>query len=168
MDHRNDKKSITVFDEEIGPKNTHHTISLLSRYISSVVADHPWIKRVRVFLDNAGSTNKNRYLFSWGMEFVEGHQLDHLRFCFLLAGHTKFSPDRLFSLVANEYNREDVFIPEDLHWICSRFSTASIKVGTAFVVAICTSTQVLRAAWSTQATRLFNSTCGRQSCNEGL
>ena len=133
VDHRNDKNFITVFDEGIGPKNTDHTISLLSRYISSAVADHPWIKRVCVFLDNAGSTNKNRYLFSWGMEFVEGRHLDHLRFCFLLAGHTKFSPDRLFSLVANAYNREDVFTPEDLHRICSRFSTASIEDGTSIL-----------------------------------
>jgi hypothetical protein len=129
VDHRNDEKSIIVFDECIRPKNTDHTISFFSSYISSVVADYPWIKRVCIFLDNAGSTNKNRYLFSWGMEFVERHQLDHLRFCFLLAGHTKFSPDRLFSLIANEYNREDVFKPEDLRLICSRFSTAYIEDG---------------------------------------
>ena len=63
MDHKNDKNSITVFDEGTGPKNTEHTISLLSRYISSVVTDHPWIMRVSVFFDNAGSTNKDRYLF---------------------------------------------------------------------------------------------------------
>ena len=49
------------------------------------------------------------------MKFVDGRHLDHLHFCFLLAGHTKFGPDCLFSLVANEYNRKDVFTPEDLH-----------------------------------------------------
>jgi hypothetical protein len=129
VDHRNEDKSIILFDETVGPKNTDHTISLLSQYISQVVYAYPWIKRVCIFLDNAGSTNKNRYLFSWAMEVVEGDQLDHFRFCFLLAGHTKFAPDRLFSLVANEYKREDTFTAEELRCICQKFGSAHIEDG---------------------------------------
>ena len=109
IDHRsNDTKFITIFDERISPKTTDHTISFLSQHVNKVTTDFPWIKRVCIFLDNAGSTNKNRYLFSWGMEVVTQHKLDHLRFCFVVAGHTKFAPDRLFTLVSNAYNRADV------------------------------------------------------------
>ena len=63
------------------------------------------------------------------MELVESHRLDHIHFCFLLVGHTKFNPDRLFSLVANHYNHEDVFKAEDLCRICSKFSSAYIEDG---------------------------------------
>ena len=64
VDHRDNLKDITIFDETIGPKNTDHTISFLSRYITQVRTDHPWIKHACIFLDNPGSTNKDRYLFS--------------------------------------------------------------------------------------------------------
>lgn len=129
VDHRNDSKSIIIFDETVGPKNTDHTISFLSQYVNGIKLEFPWIDRVRIFLDNAGNTNKNRFLFSWGMEVVSGHTLDHIRFCFLVAGHTKFAPDRLFSSVANQYNREDVFTADELLQICQRFAAVSIEDG---------------------------------------
>ena len=47
------------------------------------------------------------------MELAEQHKLDHLCFCFLVAGHTKCAPDRLFILVTNAYNRADVFTPDE-------------------------------------------------------
>ena len=65
------------------------------------------------------------------MEVVEQRLLDHIHFCFMPAGHTKFSPDRLFSLVASEYNRTDVFTPHDLHRICSKFASVHIEDGSS-------------------------------------
>ena len=67
------------------------------------------------------------------MEIVHRHSLDHIRFCFLVAGHTKFAPDRLFSSIANQYNREDVFTAEELLQICQRFSTVSIEDGSGIL-----------------------------------
>ena len=104
-------------------------ISFISQHVDKVTEDFPWIKRVCIFLDNAGSTNKNRFLFSWAMEVVEQRKLDHLRFCFLVAGHTKFAPDRLFALVANAYNRADVFTVDELLGICQPFCTTTIESG---------------------------------------
>ena len=130
VDHRSeDSNFIWVFDETVGPKNTDHTIAFLSQYLEKVTTDFPWIRRACIFLDNAGNTNKNRYLFSWAMELVDMHTLDHCRFCFLVAGHTKFAPDRLFSLTGNAYNKADVFRVEELLEICQRFSTACIEDG---------------------------------------
>ena len=83
--------------------------------------------------DNAGNTNKNRFLFAWGMEVVGHRKEDHIRFCFLVAGHTKFAPDCLFSLVANQYNREDVFTAEELRLICQKFSTSHIEDGSGIL-----------------------------------
>ena len=73
--------------------------------------DNHWtssMDRVLIFLDNAANTNKNRYLFSWGMEMIALRKLDYIRFCFMVADHTKFAPDRLFAQVSNSYNRQDV------------------------------------------------------------
>lgn len=97
IDHRDDRKHIVLFDERIGPKNTDHTVSYLEEKITASITEYPWIRRVLLFLDNATNTNKNQYLFSWGMEMVEQHKVDYIRFCFLVAGHTKFAPDRLCS-----------------------------------------------------------------------
>ena len=91
IDHKDNSQNIILFDERIGPKNTDHTVSLLQKYITEITRLHPWIRRVLIFLDNASSTNKNRYLFGWGMEMVGLKLVDYIRFCFLIAGHTKFA-----------------------------------------------------------------------------
>lgn len=41
-------------------------------------------------------------------------RLDFLRISFLIAGHTKFSPDLLFSKIAKTYNGRDVFSTTEL------------------------------------------------------
>ena len=97
-----------------------------------------------MFLDNAASTNKNRYLFSWGMELVEQRKLDYVRFGFLVAGHTKFSPDRLFAQVANSYNCRDVFTVEELKQVCDLHAHTTVENG----VSILQWREVLRAKYS--------------------
>ena len=48
----------------------------------------------------------------------------------MIAGHTKFSPDLLFSKIAQTYNRSDVFNTEELRGIVSPYATATIADGT--------------------------------------
>ena len=101
-------------------------------YLFSISAREQGLHRLSInkvsvyFLDNAGSTNKNQFLFSWGMEVVEQRKLDHLCFCFLVAD-TKFAPDHLFALVANAYNRADVFTADELLGVCQSFCNTTIK-----------------------------------------
>ena len=109
VDHRDGQQYITLFDERIGPKNTDHTISYIRGYIDKVTERQPWIRKVLLFLDNAANTNKNCYLFSWGMELVQQMTLVYTCFCFLVTEHTKFTPDCLFPQVSNSYNHQDVF-----------------------------------------------------------
>ena len=130
VDHREEKKYIYIFDERISPKNTDHTISLLNSTIEHIQTEHPWISRVCVFLDNAASTNKNKYLFAWGMEIVTLSVLSFLRFSFMLAGHTKFAPDQLSSQIASSYNHSDVFTIDELKSLCQPYATCFIEDGT--------------------------------------
>ena len=54
--HGTGDSAIYIFDERCGPKNTDHTISYIYHYLSTVPS---WVRRVHLYLDNAGSTNKN-------------------------------------------------------------------------------------------------------------
>ena len=66
---------------------------------------------VHLFLDNTCSTNKNFYLIGWAWKMVLQGVLDFFRASFLIAGHTKFRPDMLFS---KTYSTSDVFTTAEL------------------------------------------------------
>lgn len=59
VNHATNNSKVYLFDERIGPKNTDHTISYTTHYISTLPS---WVRRVHLFLDNTCSTNKNAYL----------------------------------------------------------------------------------------------------------
>ena len=80
-------------------------------------------------MDNATSTNKNRYLLGWALEMVQHGMLDSVRTPFLVTGHTKFAPDRVFASIANSYNKLDVFNCQELIDIASRYATATEEIG---------------------------------------
>lgn len=61
-----------------------------------------------------------------GMEIVEQCKLDYVRFCFMVARHTKFR----FAQVANSYNHEDVFTMSELEAICSAHAETTVDDGT--------------------------------------
>lgn len=129
VDHSEENFTIYLFDERIGSKNTDHTVSFLTHFWHLFSQQHPWARRLALFLDNATNTNKNRYLFAWAMEMVSRNQLDHFHISFMTAGHTKFAPDRLFSVTGNAYKVEDTFTIQDLKAICDRCATTYIESG---------------------------------------
>ena len=129
VDHRGNTKSAYIFSEEIGPKNTDHTISFLVNHIQKVHQDYPWIKRLCIFMDNAGSTNKNRFMFAWTMDAIHSGLMDSIHIGFMVAGHTKFDPDRMFSAIANGYNHSDIFNIRELCSLCQLYSTAEVSDG---------------------------------------
>ena len=62
-------------------------------------------------MDNSGSTNKNYYMAGFCQE--QGI-CSFFRISFMIAGHTKFNVDQLFSKITITYNRSDVFNCADL------------------------------------------------------
>ena len=63
VDHSSGESTVytCIFDERLGQKNSDHTISYISDYLASIPS---WVKRIHLFLDNAGSMNKNMYLMA--------------------------------------------------------------------------------------------------------
>jgi len=120
VNHCHGHSTIYIFDETVGPKNTDHTTSLLTQYIRNTSRLPMWVRRIHIFLDNTGSTNKNAYFMGWAMEMVQQKLVDYLRVSFLIAGHTKFDVDRLFSITAKSYNSADVFNTQELVTVMSQ------------------------------------------------
>ena len=65
-------------------------------------------------MDNACSTNKNFYSVGWASEMVQQGKFDFIRISFLIAGHTKFVPDLLFSKVSQSFSKSDIFTTTEL------------------------------------------------------
>ena len=127
VDHRERKGTVYIFDERTGPKNTDHTVSYIFHFLQNSMPS--WIRRVHVFLDNACSTNKNAFLMAWAMELIQQNKADFLRVSFMVAGHTKFEPDRLFSLTAKAYISNDVFTTNELANVMSPFAQTVVDDG---------------------------------------
>ena len=129
VNHANDAAMIAIFDERVGPKNSDHTLSYITHYVTQSACLPQWVRRIHLFLDNAVSTNKNRYIMSWACEMVQHGVLDFIRVSFMIPGHTKFTPDHLFAKIAKAYNRSDVFMAEDLKELASSYADTVIDSG---------------------------------------
>lgn len=125
VNHAQNSSSVYLFDERVGPKNTDHTISYLCDYFSKL----PWIRRVHLFLDNTSSTNKNCYMMAWAYEMIQHRKLSFIRISFLIAGHTEFSPDLLFSRISQTYNKSNVFTTQELKDVIARYADVVVDDG---------------------------------------
>ena len=126
VNHATNKSAVYLFDETVGPKNTDHTISYITHYLDMLPN---WIHRLHIFLDNTCSTNKNFYTMAWACEMVQQGRCDFIRISFVIAGHTKFAPDLLFSKIAKSYNQSDVFTTNELKDIIARYADVTVDDG---------------------------------------
>ena len=126
IDCRDDKAYVYLVPETIGPKNTDHTLSYVTHYLCESGAVPEWVTCVHLFLDNACSTNKNFYTTAYCQEIVQQGIFSFFRLSFMIAGHTKFNVDRLFSKIAISYNRSDVFNVDDLATIAGMHANVII------------------------------------------
>ena len=102
VDHRNESSAVYIFDERVGTKTADHTISYILHYFKLVGKVPSWVTRFHVFLDNAGSTNKNQYLMSLCMELVQHRIFEyHLWFLDIQSLHQTFCSLRLPSRSTN-------------------------------------------------------------------
>ena len=126
VNHATNSSVVYIFDERVGPK-TDHTLSYITHYIQTKLPS--WVRRIHIFMDNTVSTNKNSYTMGWAAEMVQQKLLDFVRVSFMIAGHTKFSPDKLFSKIALTFNRSDVFTTDDLSEVVTHYGEAIVDDG---------------------------------------
>ena len=63
------------------------------------------------------------------MVMVSSGEIDHVHISFMVAGHTWFAPDQLFSVTGSAYKREDVFTIHELKALCGQTATTFITNG---------------------------------------
>ena len=68
-------------------------------------------------------------MMAWACEMIQQGKLSFVRISFLIAGHTKFSPDLLFSKIAQSYNKSDVFTTLELKEIISQYAYVIVDNG---------------------------------------
>ena len=69
VNHATNKSAVYIFDERIGPKNTDHTVSYLTHYLTSLP---DFVRHLHLFLDNASSTCTNKKLLYYGLGMGNG------------------------------------------------------------------------------------------------
>ena len=129
VNHSDDSSAVYIFDERSGPKNTDHTVSYLTHYLIESGAVPSWVRRIHLYLDNACSTNKNFHTLGWASELVQQDKFNFFRISFMIAGHTKFAPDLLFSKIALTFQRSDVFTTAELGQIAAQYASVEIDDG---------------------------------------
>ena len=80
-------------------------------------------------MDNTGSTNKNQFMMAATMEVVQQNIIDYFRISFMVAGHTKFAPDLLFSVTARDFYSSDVFNERELLAVMEQHASVVIDSG---------------------------------------
>ena len=63
------------------------------------------------------------------MEIVQQNLLSFFRISFMVVGHTKFDPDRLFSNIAKAFNRADTFNISQLAELISQYADVTVDDG---------------------------------------
>ena len=129
VDHRDGTGNLYLLNETAGPKNTDHSISYLLHYLKSSGRIPSWVRRVHVFMDNAGSTNKNQFMMAAVLEVVQQNILDYFRISFMVAGHTKFAPDQLFAITARDFYSSDIFNERELTEVMQRHASVMFDSG---------------------------------------
>ena len=78
--------------------------------------------------DNCSGQNKNKYAM-WYLAWRCIYQLhQQIQLYFLVAGHTKFSPDWCFGLLKQRYRRSHVSSLSDLEKVCRTSTTTGVNI----------------------------------------
>lgn len=110
-DERNEEQVNYLIDEgdSIG-KGPNAVISLLHHYIES----RPRVNTLVLFADNCVGQNKNNAMIQYLQWRTRTGRNARIFYNFLAVGHTKFAPDRGFSIVKKEYRRSYVDNMDDI------------------------------------------------------
>lgn len=123
------EKDLSIFfatDERAdGAKTSDHLITYLNKVLAILPA---WCVRLHVYGDNA-ATIKSKFLVAWAANSLVSGRLVDLKMSFMIPGHTKFAPDRLFSSVSRVVYKRDLFTVADVVAGAGSVSSVAAEVG---------------------------------------
>ncbi len=101
-----------LFSQNNGKTNSNHVASILQHHINILkgLLDN---REALINVDNC-AVNKNHIIVAFGVMLVLNKIYDIVELHFLIAGHTKFSPDRMFAFISQLMKSKDIFGIEDI------------------------------------------------------
>ena len=104
VDEGSEQGKAFIWDESLHATTTNHLMTCIWMYI---LCHHEGQKKLRMTLDNC-SVNKCYMLIAFIVSLVIFGFFDEIDLCWLVVGHTKFSPDRMFGLISSALRTSDV------------------------------------------------------------
>ena len=104
---------VYLFSQLHGKTNSNHVTSVLDNHISKYKTGKNQKRKIRVQLDNC-SVNKCYVLIRYAADLVKSGRYDEVEVCFMVPGHTKFNPDRMFAWLSDLLRTIDVFEISDI------------------------------------------------------
>jgi hypothetical protein len=114
-----------LWNTEGGPANGQKMWALMWEYFSDPAVRMD-AKKLHLVFDNC-SVNKNAKILAAAHTMVELGWFADVEVQFLITGHTKFSPDRMFAWMSTEYKRQDMFNLKDIVEKVRATSTAKVR-----------------------------------------
>lgn len=101
-----------LFSQNNGKTNSNHVTSVLKYHIEmlKLLSDY---RELLINLDNC-RVNKNDIVIAFAIMLVMSNVYDLVELHFLIAGHTKFSPDRMFGWISLLLKSKDIFGIDDI------------------------------------------------------
>ena len=112
-----------IWDETLRSTSSNHVMTCLWTYI---LLNGVRQRKLRLTLDNC-AVNKSYLFVAFCVALVAFEIFEEIDLCWLVVGHTKFSPDRMFGLISSALRVSDVTTKEK--W-CEIIST---KLGESYV-----------------------------------
>ena len=101
-----------LFSQNNGKSNSNHVASTLKYHIDILKSLFDY-REMLLNVDNC-AVNKNHIIVAFAVMMVLTKVYDLFELHFLIAGHTKFSPDRMFAFLTLLLRLKDVFGIEDI------------------------------------------------------
>ena len=95
-------------------KGANATISMVHDFLENRAIS---VKKLYLQADNCIGQNKNNAFIHYLSWRVSTHKNEQISFSFMLAGHTKFAPDRYFGLVKRKYKHSHVATLSDIEGV---------------------------------------------------
>ena len=117
-------KKLLYFSKKIeaGKLNSNHTLNYLLHAIIHHVPS--WVCNIRLLMDNAGKSNKNKYIITLAACLININRFKSVHLSFMIPGHTKFEVDNLFANVTKALSNQNIF---DISMYKSLVNTLSNK-----------------------------------------
>lgn len=114
-----------LFSEQAGKMNSNHMVNILEETVDKM-KEKSDSRHFKLNLDNC-AVNKCYLVLRWVADLLVEGLYDTAEIHFMVAGHTKFGPDRMFGWLTSVVNNSDLFELDDVAKAVAKARVAYFK-----------------------------------------